>query len=112
MDKFENAPCRNNPALFDVTTWRNAAVALNDGCRVCPYRLACLKVVVPDFNWYDGVCGGVVWQNGKPLIKEYSHLHPLYRPYADFETLNEYLNWRKSERTNNEVSALRLSDAL
>ena len=100
MSDFENAPCIGKANLIDAVTWRDAAPALNDCCRVCPYRLQCLIEVNPASSWYEGVCGGIVWLNGKPQEKEYSHLHPLHRPYADFEALNEYKNWRnKNDRT-------------
>ena len=96
MHNFENAVCRGVFAFVEAMTWRQAKPFL-DSCAVCPLRKECIETVDPVNNWADGIAGGYLFLNGKPLVKEYERLHPLQRPYADKETLKNYLNSKKKQ---------------
>ncbi|MCC3776609.1 hypothetical protein K6I33_001023, partial [Streptomyces sp. UNOB3_S3] len=34
-------------------------------CAGCPVPRYCLEAVAPRESWFDGVCGGRLWRNGK-----------------------------------------------
>ncbi|URM90071.1 WhiB family transcriptional regulator [Streptomyces sp. MRC013] len=36
-------------------------------CERCPVVRRCLEVVAPAENWFDGVSGGHLWRNGRPV---------------------------------------------
>lgn len=42
------------------------AVALAD-CDGCPVMRECEQVVQPRYCWFDGVCGGRAWLDGRPV---------------------------------------------
>lgn len=93
---FDGVPCRSKDAsLFDVTDWLLADEALR-ACSQCWMRLECLRTVKPADCWSDGVIGGFVWMNGKPLEREFKRLHPLRKPFADFANLAIYLKERRN----------------
>lgn len=77
-ESFEDAPC--------VGRWYNTDLPPEVGrelhtrravldyfahalamCRDCPLTEACLTRVAPRESFYDGVCAGIVWRNGKPI---------------------------------------------
>lgn len=64
-DWRERAACRGLPAreIF-VTRAAQAAPALRR-CAACPVRRRCLEAVQPELSWFDGVCGGRLWRNGR-----------------------------------------------
>ncbi|GAA2439537.1 WhiB family transcriptional regulator [Streptomyces mauvecolor] len=36
-------------------------------CDICPVRRSCLEAVAPRHSWFDGVSGGRLWRNGRPV---------------------------------------------
>jgi len=36
-------------------------------CAVCTVRRACEETVAPAESWFDGVCAGRLWRNGRPV---------------------------------------------
>lgn len=61
------AECRSaDPSLFDHFDLNRALPALNY-CDTCPIRVECIKWVRPEKSFFDGVCGGSVWKNGKQI---------------------------------------------
>ncbi|MDX2648668.1 hypothetical protein PV341_34875 [Streptomyces sp. PA03-1a] len=36
-------------------------------CGRCPIRAVCEEVVDPERNWFDGVCAGRLWRNGRVI---------------------------------------------
>lgn len=63
------AACLNaNPRLFDITDPIRATFALRY-CRLCPVKGLCLAVVNPEKSYYDGICGGIVWRNGREVAR-------------------------------------------
>lgn len=56
-------PCSGQSRIFDDQAWAPWAIEI---CQPCPHRLACLNLVDPARNWYDGTVGGHFWINGKP----------------------------------------------
>lgn len=36
-------------------------------CERCPVVRRCLEVVAPAESWFDGVSGGRLWRNGRPV---------------------------------------------
>lgn len=96
MTDFSNVPCSGNIGYVEILNWKQAKSYL-DGCAMCPLRMKCLETVQPDKHWSDGVVGGYLWLNGKPMIKEYERIDPLDRPYADTETLTAYMNRKNND---------------
>jgi hypothetical protein len=62
------AACRSaDPTLFDANAWTPEARVALRYCLECPVQLLCLTVVVTPASFYDGVAGGMVWRNGRPV---------------------------------------------
>lgn len=89
MKEFD-APCAGKPELFDADNWTDSTMGL-EYCRKCPFRLQCLDLVDPAANWYEGVVGGMLWVNGKPMLKEWRKMNADTRPFADPETTIYYM---------------------
>jgi WhiB family redox-sensing transcriptional regulator len=63
------APCRTaDPKLFDAMTVQTAQEAL-DYCRACELGNDCSHYVKPSTTYFDGVCAGAVWENGKRIAQ-------------------------------------------
>lgn len=63
---------QNQPAhIFDYPETTAEAYEL---CDRCPVQLWCLEIVNPANTWYDGVCGGLNWANGRYLTRP-NHTH-------------------------------------
>lgn len=78
-DKFySQAACRDvpTPAFFDQTNpndiYAKAAIAI---CMGCPVQMECIVVMKPRESYFDGVCGGKVWSNGKIVGDENGSIH-------------------------------------
>ncbi|MFC7217094.1 WhiB family transcriptional regulator [Streptomyces polyrhachis] len=54
------------PSAVFARTEREALPALR-ACERCPVRARCEEVVAPAENWFDGVSGGRLWRNGRPV---------------------------------------------
>lgn len=66
---IDQAPCRDSdPWLFDQSQIDLAQPALAY-CRACPFWESCEILVEPRSSYFDGVCGGKVWRNGKILAR-------------------------------------------
>ncbi|MET8967804.1 WhiB family transcriptional regulator [Streptomyces hydrogenans] len=55
-----------SPAVVFARRERQAAPALR-ACAVCPVARECEAAVAPAENWFDGVCAGRLWRNGRPV---------------------------------------------
>ena len=61
----EKAACREaDPSLFDSTGGVLARYALQY-CRKCPVQRECEEFVRPKKSFFEGVCGGKVWRDGR-----------------------------------------------
>ena len=62
----------DNPAFFDGSNpndiYTKAAIEV---CQTCPVQTPCLIVVKPRESFFDGVCAGKVWQNGRIVGDEH-----------------------------------------
>ncbi len=70
MGSFTNqVPCRDaDPWLFEQYNISLAQPALNL-CKECFFWDKCEALVEPKSSYFDGVCAGKVWRNGKILAK-------------------------------------------
>lgn len=69
IDFVKDAPCRETDSwLFDQTNLDLAMPGLNV-CKGCPFWQNCEDLVQPKTSYYDGICGGKVWKNGKILAR-------------------------------------------
>ncbi|MFI6286886.1 hypothetical protein ACIBCM_19415 [Streptomyces sp. NPDC051018] len=55
-----------SPAVVFARRARQAAPALR-ACAVCTVRRECERAVAPADSWFDGVCAGRLWRNGRPV---------------------------------------------
>ena len=63
---LDDAACRElPPQVFDARTHADAQAALAC-CHGCLCRRACNQWMRPARSFYDGVCAGKLWRNGKP----------------------------------------------
>ncbi|MFJ8695342.1 WhiB family transcriptional regulator [Streptomyces roseolilacinus] len=42
-------------------------------CGRCPVVDRCLEAVAPADSWFDGVSGGRLWRNGRPVALRHRH---------------------------------------
>ncbi|WUD73603.1 hypothetical protein OG937_18895 [Streptomyces sp. NBC_00510] len=52
------------PSVVFARHAREALPALL-ACGRCPIRAGCEEVVDPEHSWFDGVCAGRLWRNGR-----------------------------------------------
>ncbi|MER8042293.1 WhiB family transcriptional regulator [Streptomyces sp. NPDC094032] len=55
-----------SPSVVFSRRGKEAAPALR-ACAVCPVRRECETAVAPAESWFDGVCAGRLWRNGRPV---------------------------------------------
>lgn len=67
-----------DPRLFDLPAHFPDALYT---CEPCTARLWCLQWVNPASNHYDGVVGGHVWSNGRPVKSATTNSDPVLRKY-------------------------------
>jgi hypothetical protein len=92
---LDEAPCRNSdPWLFDQHQIDLARPAL-EICKTCPFWTNCDEWVAPRASFFDGVCGGKVWRNGKVLAK-LIHAFPNQLKVGDDE-IEDAMDFRGSE---------------
>lgn len=61
-----SAACADlSPDVVFTKRAKIAAPALR-ACTACPVRIECEEAVAPADSWFDGVCGGRLWRNGRP----------------------------------------------
>ncbi|MFB7517848.1 WhiB family transcriptional regulator [Streptomyces sp. NPDC056144] len=53
------------PAVVFARRPKDAAPALR-ACAACPVRRECEGAVAPAESYFDGVCAGRLWRNGRP----------------------------------------------
>lgn len=64
---MQGARCRNaDPSLFDAIEGAAAKEALAY-CLHCPVKRECEAFIKPKKSFFDGVCGGKVWANGRHI---------------------------------------------
>lgn len=54
------------PSIVFARRERDALPALR-ACLRCPVRERCTETVAPAESWFDGVSGGRLWRNGRPV---------------------------------------------
>ncbi|MGW0466862.1 WhiB family transcriptional regulator [Streptomyces sp. NPDC003027] len=54
-----------SPSVVFARRAQHAAPALR-ACAVCPVRRECEAAVAPAESYFDGVCAGRLWRNGRP----------------------------------------------
>ncbi|WP_329117176.1 WhiB family transcriptional regulator [Streptomyces sp. NBC_01353] len=55
-----------SPAVVFARRAQQAAPALR-ACEVCPVRRECERTVAPAESYFDGVCAGRLWRNGRAV---------------------------------------------
>ncbi|MBY8878063.1 hypothetical protein [Actinacidiphila acidipaludis] len=55
-----------DPGVVFARRAKDAAPALR-ACARCTLHQACEAVVAPAETWFDGVCAGRLWRNGRPV---------------------------------------------
>ncbi|MFE5482099.1 WhiB family transcriptional regulator [Streptomyces sp. NPDC056527] len=55
-----------SPAVVFARRAQQAAPALR-ACEVCPVRRECEQTVAPAESYFDGVCAGRLWRNGRAV---------------------------------------------
>lgn len=73
----DEAPCAGRwwmtdipPELRHNTNRTTIVAAMQPGlalCAGCPFAAECTATVAPRESFYDGVCGGLVYRNGRPI---------------------------------------------
>lgn len=56
-----------NPLFFEVQDWYQYGL---EYCDRCPVQAWCLDTVNPADHYYDGVVGGLIWQNGRIIKRD------------------------------------------
>ena len=59
-----------SPSVVCSRRGKEAAPALR-ACAVCPVRRECEATVAPAESWFDGVCAGRLWRNGRPVTQRH-----------------------------------------
>ncbi|MFF1507770.1 WhiB family transcriptional regulator [Streptomyces sp. NPDC058326] len=54
-----------SPSVVFARRAKEAAPALR-ACSACPVRRECESAVAPAESYFDGVCAGRLWRNGRP----------------------------------------------
>ncbi|MEV7278629.1 WhiB family transcriptional regulator [Streptomyces sp. NPDC093111] len=73
MHQYDSSPWQAAAACADLSPsvvfsrrGKEAAPALR-ACAACPVRRECETAVAPAESWFDGVCAGRLWRNGRPV---------------------------------------------
>lgn len=61
-----SAACAGLPPDVVFTKRAKIAAPALRACTSCPVRRECEQAVAPAESWFDGVCGGRLWRNGRP----------------------------------------------
>ncbi|MBB4948518.1 WhiB family redox-sensing transcriptional regulator [Kitasatospora gansuensis] len=61
------AACTGLPGGTVFATRYAQALPALLACGRCPLRAECEAAVDPANSWFDGVCGGRLWRNGRPI---------------------------------------------
>lgn len=56
-----------NPLFFEVQDWYQYGL---EYCDRCPVQAWCLELVDPAAHYFDGVAGGLIWQNGRIIKRD------------------------------------------
>jgi WhiB family redox-sensing transcriptional regulator len=63
------AACADLPARTVFATRLKQAGPALGRCLRCPVARECRAAVAPEHSWFDGVCGGVLWRNGRVVAR-------------------------------------------
>ncbi|MHC0429964.1 WhiB family transcriptional regulator [Streptomyces sp. O3] len=61
------ASCAGLPARTVFARSERDALPALRACLRCPVRQRCEETVAPAESWFDGVSGGRLWRNGRPV---------------------------------------------
>lgn len=65
---YSLAPCIDSePIYFDQIEHNALAEEALNHCAVCPVKAECVMIVQPHTSYFDGICGGIIWKNGRPV---------------------------------------------
>ncbi|MEV7235383.1 hypothetical protein AB0N06_15790 [Streptomyces sp. NPDC051020] len=67
LDWRRAAACAPLPDQWVFTRTMSEAAPVLRACNHCPIREECEAVVDPAHTWFDGVCGGRLWRNGREV---------------------------------------------
>ena len=71
---YAEAACKNaNPILFDQVEHNGLADEALKLCESCPVSIQCFAIVDPHNSYFDGVCAGLVWRNGRSIVAPSIH---------------------------------------
>ncbi|MGW3488815.1 WhiB family transcriptional regulator [Streptomyces sp. NPDC001054] len=62
-----SAACLGLPPEVVFTRHEKLAAPALRACARCPVTRECEEAVDPGRHWFDGVCGGRLWRNGRPV---------------------------------------------
>ncbi|WP_228039756.1 hypothetical protein [Streptomyces chromofuscus] len=65
LDWRRGAACRRLPQHVVFTRIPSVAAPALRACNQCPIVAECETVVDPVRSWFDGVCAGRLWRNGR-----------------------------------------------
>jgi hypothetical protein len=65
LDWRRSAACAGLPQRHVFTRSPFEAAPTLRVCNQCPIRAECEAVVDPAHTWFDGVCAGRLWRNGR-----------------------------------------------
>ncbi|MFH9419999.1 WhiB family transcriptional regulator [Streptomyces sp. NPDC017529] len=66
-DWRERARCADLPVAAVFSRTAAEARPVLRACNACPVIESCLRTVDPANTWFDGVCGGRLWSNGREV---------------------------------------------
>lgn len=65
---YSQAPCIGSNAMyFDQIEPNALADEALSYCARCPVKAECVMIVKPHESYFDGICGGIIWKNGRPV---------------------------------------------
>jgi WhiB family redox-sensing transcriptional regulator len=62
-----SAACAGLPPQVVFSTRPAQALPALSACGGCPVRQECEETIAPADTWFDGVCAGRLWRNGRPV---------------------------------------------
>ncbi|MGK5631141.1 WhiB family transcriptional regulator [Streptomyces sp. URMC 123] len=68
FDWRADARCAALPMTSVFARRRAEAQPALRACNTCPIVEPCLRTVDPANTWFDGVCGGRLWSNGREVL--------------------------------------------
>jgi len=95
---YSLAPCIGaEPMYFDQVEPNCMAEEALTYCARCPVKAECVMIVKPHESYFDGICGGIIWKNGRPVG---SKVKP--KPVTEFHDeiaierlIGEQIDWKQ-----------------